>query len=56
MRTLIHRFIHEEEAATAVEYAVISALVGVALIGALTAFSGSIRQMLTDAANAIAGG
>ena len=47
------RFIREEEAATAVEYAVIAALVGVALIGVLTQFSGSIQAMFRRAINAL---
>ena len=47
------RFVREEEAATAVEYAVIAALVGVALIGVLTQFSGSIQAMFRRAINAL---
>ena len=53
MRNLINRLRHEEDAATAVEYAIISAIVGVALIGTLIAFRGSIQQMLNRAANVI---
>ena len=53
MRNLIKRLRHEEDAATAVEYAIISAVVGVALIGTLIAFRSSISDMLTRAAQII---
>lgn len=52
-KNLIHRLYHEEDAATAVEYAIIAALVGVALIGALSNFRESIQEMLQDAADSI---
>lgn len=54
MRNLLKRLRHEDEAATAVEYAIIAAIVGVALIGALFAFRGSIETMLGNAADNIA--
>ena len=53
MRKYFERLIRDEGAATAVEYAVISALIGVALIGTLTAFSDEIKQMLESAGDAI---
>lgn len=53
MRNLLNRLRHEEEAATAVEYAIISAIVGVALIGVLIAFRESIANMLGRASEAI---
>lgn len=52
---LITRLWKDEEAATAVEYAIIAAVVGVALIGALVMFRNSIRNMLQTAAQTIAG-
>ncbi len=52
---LIKRLWHEEDGATAVEYAIIAAVVGVALIGALTLFRNSIANMLTHAARVISG-
>ena len=55
MRELLRRFWSEDEAATAVEYAIISAVVGVALIGTLVTFQESIAEMLDEAADAIAG-
>jgi Flp pilus assembly pilin Flp len=54
MRNLLKRLRHEDDAATAVEYAIIAAIVGVALIGALFAFRGSIETMLGNAADNIA--
>ena len=53
MKDLFARLCRDEEAATAVEYAIIAALVGVALIGSLTQFREAIQTMLTDAANSI---
>ena len=53
MRSLMNRLRTEEEAATAVEYAIIAAIVGVALIGTLIAFRDSISEMLNRAANVI---
>lgn len=47
------RLLREDEAATAVEYAIIAALVGVALIASLTTFREAIQSMLTDAAESI---
>ena len=53
MRNLLIRLREEEEAATAVEYAIIAAIVGVALIGTLITFRNSISQMLNRAAAVI---
>ncbi len=55
MRKFLQRLHHEEEAATAVEYALIVALIGVALIGVLVTFRGSIASMFGKASNAING-
>lgn len=52
---LIKRLWQEEDAATAVEYAIIAAVVGVALIGTLVVFRNAIKNMLTKAAQTIAG-
>ncbi|MCB9536883.1 MAG: Flp family type IVb pilin [Myxococcales bacterium] len=53
MRNLLSRLRHEDDAATAVEYAIIAAIVGVALIGTLIAFRDSISAMLNRAASVI---
>ncbi|MDY0058406.1 MAG: Flp family type IVb pilin [Myxococcota bacterium] len=49
----LKRLWQDEEAATAVEYAIIAAVVGVALIGTLVLFRESIKGMLTKAAQTI---
>jgi len=51
----LKRLWQDEEAATAVEYAIIAAVVGVALIGTLVLFRESIKGMLTKAAQTISG-
>lgn len=53
MRNLLKRLQHEEDAATAVEYAIIAAVVGVALITTLIFFRENIARMLTRAGNVI---
>ena len=53
MKALLARLKQEEDAATAVEYAIIAAIVGVALIGTLITFRDSISQMLNRAAAVI---
>ena len=53
MKNLLQRFRSEENAATAVEYAVIAALVGVSLIAVLRNFSGAIGNMINRAIQAI---
>jgi Flp pilus assembly pilin Flp len=53
IKDLFARLCREEEAATAVEYAIIAALVGVALIASLTEFREAIKTMLTEAADSI---
>ncbi len=52
---LIKRLWKDEEGATAVEYAIIAAVVGVALIGTLVLFRNSIKGMLTMASQTISG-
>ncbi len=53
MKNLMLRLRNEEEAATAVEYAIIAAVVGVALIATLIVFRESIAGMLNKAAGII---
>ena len=55
MKNLLTRLYREEEAATAVEYAIIAAIVGVALIATLEDFRTAIADMLATAANKISG-
>lgn len=50
---LLQKLWIDDEAATAVEYAIIAAVVGVALIGTLVIFRNAIRAMLLKAAQTI---
>ena len=43
MRDFFQRLIHEEDAATATEYAIIAAVLGISLVGIFTAFREQIR-------------
>ena len=52
-KSLIKRLVNEEEAGTAVEYGLITAVIAVALIGALWAFRGEIAGMFNRAGNNI---
>jgi pilus assembly protein Flp/PilA len=52
-QSLIKRLVNEEEAGTAVEYGLITAVIAVALIAALVAFRGEIMGMFNRAGNNI---
>ena len=52
VRGLVNRFVAEERAATAVEYAVIAAIVGIGLITVLTTFSESLRTAFDELSGA----
>ena len=56
MLNTIHQFVKEEEGATAAEYALLLALITVALIGTVSALANSIGGAMTAAATAINGG
>lgn len=49
----ISRFVRDDEAATAAEYGIIAALVGGALLIAMTAFGGAIKGMFQTLSNRI---
>ncbi len=49
----IRRFLGDNKAATAVEYAIIAAVIGVAAIGAFRFLGDKINQKTTEAGNAI---
>ena len=53
IKKTLTRLYNEEDAATAVEYAIIAAVVGVALIASLDDFRASISDMLDNAASRI---
>ena len=46
--TSIKRFLVDESGATAIEYALIAALIAVAIIGAVTTLGGSIQSTFTS--------
>lgn len=52
-QSLMQRFMSEDEAGTAVEYGLIVAVIAVALIAALIAFSGQISGMFNRAGDDI---
>ena len=52
-QSLVKRLINEEEAGTAVEYGLITAVIAVALIAALVAFRGQIAGMFNRAGSNI---
>jgi len=52
-KALVKRFVEEEEAGTAVEYGLITAVIAVALIAALVAFKDEILGMFNRAGNNI---
>jgi Flp pilus assembly pilin Flp len=49
----IQRLWNDEEAANAVEYGLITAVIAIALIGALFFFQNSIQNMFTASSNAV---
>ena len=53
MKNLLIRLYRDESAATAVEYAIIAALVGVASIFAVSQFGDAVTQLFTDAADSV---
>ena len=53
MLMTIRRFFGETKAATAVEYAIIAAVIGIAAIGAFRFLGNSINQSANTAGNAI---
>jgi pilus assembly protein Flp/PilA len=52
MRQLVHRYLVEEHAATAIEYGLIVALISVAIIGVLTTLGVNLMGKLQDVVDA----
>jgi pilus assembly protein Flp/PilA len=48
MRTVRHRFLHDESAATAIEYGLIASLIAVAIIAGATALGTSLNSTFTS--------
>jgi len=53
MKTLFSRFIKDESGATAIEYGLIAALIGVGLVAILGTLSTSLDGVFQDAATAL---
>lgn len=53
MRNLMSRFVSDERGATAIEYALLAALIGVALVGSMTGLGADLNNSLTNTANAV---
>ena len=53
MKNLLVKLYHDESAATAVEYAIIAALVGVASIFAVRNFGQSVQDLFRDATDSV---
>jgi pilus assembly protein Flp/PilA len=54
MKNLMLRFVKDESGVTAIEYGLIAALVSVAILAILTQLGGSLVQIFTTIANALA--
>jgi|GEM_PF-601015 len=52
--SLVHRLVTEEEAGTAVEYGLITAVIGIGLIVALVAFRDQLSAWFTDIGDDVA--
>ena len=55
IRAAIERFLREEDGPTAVEYAVILALILVSIIGTVGLLADNTKENFNDSANAISG-
>ncbi|MCK9531496.1 MAG: Flp family type IVb pilin [Gammaproteobacteria bacterium] len=53
MRAMIRRFVRDEEAATAIEYALIAGLIAVVIAGALTPIGDQIKTILENILTAL---
>lgn len=53
MKSLFCRFIEDRSGATAIEYGLVAALVGAALVSGMTIFGGAINNTMDGAANHI---
>lgn len=53
MMTFVKRFLRDQGGATAVEYALLSALIAIVVISSLTAISGTIGDVFSKIGNAV---
>jgi pilus assembly protein Flp/PilA len=54
MKNFFMRFVNDESGVTAIEYSLIAALISVAIIAILIQLGGSLVQIFTSIANALA--
>ena len=55
MRALLKRFLYEEDGATMLEYAIMLALIGAALVTSVTALATSVSGKFTSVSTTISG-
>jgi len=55
MRSVLHRFLQDESAATAIEYGLIASLIGVAIIAGATALGTSLNSTFQGISSKING-
>lgn len=53
IESMVRNFVRDDEGATAVEYALMVALIAVVIIGAVTALGGAANTKFSDAADKI---
>jgi pilus assembly protein Flp/PilA len=53
MKSLINKFLKDEDGATAIEYGLIAALIAVAIIGAVTAVGTSLNATFSTVGSAL---
>ncbi|MGF1544480.1 MAG: Flp family type IVb pilin [Parvularculaceae bacterium] len=53
MNALINKFVRDEEGATAIEYGLIAALIGVAIIATVTALGNEINSTFSQVESAL---
>ncbi len=53
MKIFVKRFVQDQSGATAVEYALLSALIAIVMIGSMNAISGTIGDVFSQIGNAM---
>ncbi len=53
MKSLINKFLKDEDGATAIEYGLIAALIAVAIIGAVTAVGTKLQTTFSEVSSAL---
>jgi len=53
MNELLMRLVHEEEGATAIEYALLAALIALVIVGAISALGTNLKKVFENVGKAI---